>query len=160
MDKPMVTLHPFWADFWHWPTRRAHRPTTLCRPCDPTAHGRKPRSRQFLMGLRVECMKVEEQFLLLENPLLKILLLEDERSDWVNPIFDEKREAWQSFILCSQCCWSKHQNFFSILEWGPTRSGTSYIILGHIYKEAKTRHRCFNYFHTPTYALVYILSNH
>jgi hypothetical protein len=38
-----------------------------------------------------------------------------------------------SFILCSQCCWSKHQNFFSILEWGPTRSGTSYIILGHIY---------------------------
>jgi len=41
------------------------------------------------MGFRVECIKMEEQLLLLETPLLKILLLEDERSGWVNPIFDE-----------------------------------------------------------------------
>ena len=35
------------------------------------------------------CLKVkmEEQLLSLENPLLKILVLEDERSDWVNPVF-------------------------------------------------------------------------
>jgi hypothetical protein len=73
---------------------------------------------------------MDEQSLLLENPLSKMLLVEDERSDWVNPIFDERTVA--SFILCSQCCWSKHQNFLSILEWSPRRSGTSYIILGHI----------------------------
>jgi hypothetical protein len=29
---------------------------------------------------------MEEQLLLLENSLLKILLLEDERSDWVDPM--------------------------------------------------------------------------
>jgi len=33
---------------------------------------------------------MDEQSLLLETPLLKILLLEDERSDWVNPIFYER----------------------------------------------------------------------
>jgi hypothetical protein len=37
---------------------------------------------------------MDEESLLLENPLLKILLLEDERSDWVNPIFYE-REVWR-----------------------------------------------------------------
>ena len=38
---------------------------------------------------------MDEQSLLLENPLVKILLLEDERSDWVNPIFDEREEVWR-----------------------------------------------------------------
>jgi len=42
------------------------------------------------MGLRLECIKMDEQSLLLENTLLKILLLVDERSDWVSPIFDER----------------------------------------------------------------------
>jgi hypothetical protein len=70
----MVTLHPFLADFLHWRTRRSHRPATLCRPCGHAAHARRPRSRQFLMGLRVKCIKMEEQSLLLETPLLKILL--------------------------------------------------------------------------------------
>jgi hypothetical protein len=74
---------------------------------------------------------MDEQLLLLENPLLKILLLEDERSDWVNPIF-MKEGSVASYILCSQCCRSKHENFLSILEWDPRRSGTSYVILGHI----------------------------
>jgi len=50
---------------------------------------------------------MEEQLLLLENPLLKILLLEDERSNWVNPILTKERSL-ASFILCTQCCWSKH----------------------------------------------------
>ena len=36
---------------------------------------------------------MEEQLLLLENILLQILLLEDERSDWVNPIFDEREKC-------------------------------------------------------------------
>jgi hypothetical protein len=51
------------------------------------------------MGLRVECMKIEEQLLLLENPLLKILVLEDEISDWVNPIFDEREKCGEFHTL-------------------------------------------------------------
>jgi hypothetical protein len=45
------------------------------------------------MGLCVECIKMEEQLSLLENPLLKALLLEDARSYWVNPIFDEREKC-------------------------------------------------------------------
>jgi len=69
------------------------------------------------MALRVECIKMEEQMLLLlllllENLLLKVLLLlEDERTDWVNRLFDERQRSVASFILCSQCCWSKHKIF-------------------------------------------------
>jgi hypothetical protein len=44
-------------------------------------------------------MKVEEQLLLLENPLLKILLLEDERSDSVKPIFDERERCGEFHTL-------------------------------------------------------------
>jgi len=99
----MVTLRPFLADFLHWRTRRTHCPTALCRACGHTAHARRPRSCQFLLGLHVECIKMEEQLLLLENSMLKILLLEDERSDWVNPIFTKERSV-ASFILCSHCC--------------------------------------------------------
>jgi len=51
------------------------------------------------MGLRVECIKMEEQLLLLENPLLKILLLEDERSDWVNPISYEREKCGEIHTL-------------------------------------------------------------
>jgi len=36
---------------------------------------------------------MEEQLSLLENPLLKALLLEDARSYWVNPIFDEREKC-------------------------------------------------------------------
>jgi len=42
---------------------------------------------------------MEEQLLLLENPLLKVLLLEDERSDWVNPIFDEREKCGEFHTL-------------------------------------------------------------
>jgi hypothetical protein len=48
------------------------------------------------MGLRVECMKMEEQLLLLENRLLKILLLEDER---VNPNFGERERSGECHTL-------------------------------------------------------------
>jgi hypothetical protein len=51
------------------------------------------------MGLRLECIKMDEQSLLLENPLLKILLLEDERSDWVNPVFDEREKCGEFHTL-------------------------------------------------------------
>jgi hypothetical protein len=51
------------------------------------------------MGLRVGCIKMEEQLLLLETPLLKILLLEDERSDWVNPLFDEREKCGEFHTL-------------------------------------------------------------
>jgi hypothetical protein len=36
---------------------------------------------------------MDEQSLLLKNHLLKLLLLEDERSDLVNPIFDEREKC-------------------------------------------------------------------
>jgi phenylalanyl-tRNA synthetase beta subunit len=69
---------------------------------------------------------MEEQLLLLENPLLKVLL-EDDRSDWVNPIFDE-REKCCEFQSLFPMLLEQAQIFFS-LEWGQTHSGTSYIIL-------------------------------
>ena len=50
------------------------------------------------MGLRLECIKMDEQSLLLENPLLKILL-EDEKSNWVNPIFDEGEKCGEFHTL-------------------------------------------------------------
>ena len=61
-----------------------------------------------------------------------MLLLEDERSDWLNPIFGE-RENCGEFELCFQCCWIKYKFFFSILELGQTHSGTSYILLIYLY---------------------------
>jgi len=42
---------------------------------------------------------MDEQSLQLENPLLKILLLEDERSDWFNPIFDEREKCGEFHTL-------------------------------------------------------------
>jgi hypothetical protein len=85
------------------------------------------------MGLRVECITMEEQLLLLGNPLLKVFLLNDERSNWVNPIFDEIEKCGEFHTLFrmlleqAQRCFF----FFSILECGPTHSGTSYLIFGH-----------------------------
>ena len=52
-----------------------------------------------LTGLRLEYIKMDEQSLLLENPLLKILLLEDDWSDWVNPIFDEREKCGEFHTL-------------------------------------------------------------
>ena len=67
------------------------------------------------MGLRVECIKMKEQLLLLEKPLLKVLLLEDERSDWVNPIFDEREKCgeFQTLLL------EQAQKFFQYFRMGP-----------------------------------------
>jgi hypothetical protein len=65
------------------------------------------------MGLRVECIKTEEQLLLLENALLKVLLLEDERSDWVKPIFDE-REKCGEFQTLFPMLLEQTQKFFSV----------------------------------------------
>ena len=124
----MVTLHPFLSDFLHWRTRRTHRLTTLCRACGHTAHAVRPSSCQFLMGLRVECIRMEEQLLLLENPLLKVLLLEDERSDWVNPIFDE-REKCCKFQTLFPMLLEQAQQFFQYFRMGP---GTFWYILHNI----------------------------
>ena len=110
----MVTLHPFLGDLLHWRTRRTHRSTRFCRSCGHTAHALRPSSRQFLMGLRVECIKMEEQLLLLENPLLKVLLLlEDERSDWVNPNFYEREKCGEFQTLFPMLLEQAH-NFFSL----------------------------------------------
>ena len=109
----MVTLHPFLADFLHWRTRRTHRSTKLCRACGRTAHARRPRPRQFLTELRVECIKLGEQLLLLENPLLKILLLEEERSDWLNSSFDEIEKCGEIHTLFPMLL-EQVQFFFSV----------------------------------------------
>ena len=42
---------------------------------------------------------MDKRSLLLENPLLKVLLLEDERNDWVNPIFDEREKCGEFHAL-------------------------------------------------------------
>jgi hypothetical protein len=81
------------------------------------------------MALRVECIKMEEQLLLLENPLLKVLLLEDERSDFFNPIFDEREKCGDFQKRFPVLLQQAQIFFFSILEWVQTHSGTSYIIL-------------------------------
>ena len=114
--KVMVTLHPFLGDFLHWRTRRTHRSTTLCRACGHTAHAVWPSSRQVLVGLRVECIKMEEQMSLLENLLLKVLLSEDERSDWANPIFDEREKCGEFHTLFPMLL-EQAQTFFFFSEF-------------------------------------------
>jgi hypothetical protein len=68
------------------------------------------------MGLRVEYIKMEEQSLLLENALLKILL-EDERSDWVNPIFDEREKCGEFHTLFPMLL-DQALNFFQYFRMG------------------------------------------
>jgi len=72
---------------------------------------------------------MEEQLLLLENRLLKVLLLEDERSDWVNPVFDEREKCGEFQTLFPMLLQQAQKFFSSILECGQTHSGTAYIIL-------------------------------
>ena len=61
---------------------------------------------------------MEEQLLLLETPLLKVLLLEDERSDWVNPTFDE-REKCGGFQTLFPMLLEQAQTFFLYFRMGP-----------------------------------------
>ena len=65
---------------------------------------------------------MEEQLLLLllllENPLLKVLLLEDERSVWVNPIFDEREKCGKSHTLFPMLL-EQAQNFFQYFIMRP-----------------------------------------
>ena len=61
---------------------------------------------------------MEEQLLLLENPLLKILLLEDERSDWMNPIFD-KREQYGEFHTLFPMLLEQALKFVQYFRMGP-----------------------------------------
>jgi len=79
----------------------------------------RPSSRQFLMGLRVECIKMEGQLLLLENPLLKVLLLEDERSDWVNPIFEEREKCGEFHSWFPMLLEQAQKNFVHYFRMGP-----------------------------------------
>ena len=59
----------------------------------------------------------EQLLLLLENPLLKVLLLEDERSDWVSPIFDETEKCGKSHTLFPMLL-EQAQKFFSVFYNG------------------------------------------
>jgi len=56
--------------------------------------------------------------LLLENPLLKKLLLEDERNDWVNPIFDERQKCGEFHTLFPMLL-EQAQKFFQYFIMGP-----------------------------------------
>ena len=61
---------------------------------------------------------MEEQLLLLKTPLLKILLLEDERSDWVNQIFYE-REKCGEFRTLFPMLLEQTLKFFQYFRMGP-----------------------------------------
>jgi len=61
---------------------------------------------------------MDEQLLLLESPLLKVLLLEDERSDWVNPNFDERGKRGEFHTLFPMLL-EQAQNFFQYFRMGP-----------------------------------------
>ena len=61
---------------------------------------------------------MEEHLLLLENPLLKILILEDERSDWVNPNFYEREKCGEFHTLFPMLL-EQTLNFFQYLRTGP-----------------------------------------
>ena len=115
----MVTLHPFMADFLHWHTRRTHRSTALCRACGHTAHALRPSSGEFLMAFRVECIKMEEQLLLLETPFVESVIVRGREKRLGDPQFLTKEKSVASFKICSQCCWSKHKNFFQYFRMGP-----------------------------------------
>src|SRR5215475_8927246 len=80
------------------------------------------------MGLLLECIKMDEQSLLLENPLLKILLLEDERSDWVNPIFYEREKCGEFHTLFPMLL-EQASKFFEYFRMG---SETFWYILHNI----------------------------
>ena len=71
------------------------------------------------MGLCVECIKMEGQLLLLENPLLKVLLLEDERSDWVNPIFEEREKCGEFHSWFPMLLEQTQKNFVHYFRMGP-----------------------------------------
>ena len=73
------------------------------------------------MALRVGCIKMKKQLLLLllETPLLKVLLLlEDERSDWVNPNFDEREKCGEFHTLFAMLL-EQAQKFFQYFIMGP-----------------------------------------
>jgi len=71
---------------------------------------------------------MDEQSLLLENPLLKILLLEDERSDWVNPIFYERVRCGEFHTLFPMLL-EQTSKFFEYFRMG---SETFWYILHNI----------------------------
>jgi len=134
-----VTLHPFLADFLHWRSRRTHRSTTHCRACGHTAHALRQRPRKFLMGLRAECFKMEEQLLLLlEKPFVESIFIKWREKRLGESNFWRKREVWRVSYFVPNAAGASTIFFFSILEWGPTHSGTSYIILDHIQKNKVT----------------------
>ena len=81
---------------------------------------------------------------MLENPFLKILFLEDETRYWVNPIFDERQQCSVFHTLFPMLLQQAQTFIFSILEWGQTRSGTSCLILGHIYKNQSNIRKCIS----------------
>ena len=120
MGYVLVTLHPFLADFLHWRTRRTHRSTTHCRACGHTAHAVRPRSRQFLKGLRVECFKMEEQLLLLvENPFVESIFIKWREKRLGEPNFWRKREVlWVSYFV-PNAAEASTLFFFQYFRMGP-----------------------------------------
>jgi hypothetical protein len=71
---------------------------------------------------------MDEQSLLLENPLLKILLLENERSDWVNPIFDEREKCGEFHTLFPMLLEQASNFFFSIILKKSTSQSQPFLL--------------------------------
>jgi len=63
---------------------------------------------------------MDEQLLLLENSLLKILLLEDERSGWANPIFDDREKCGELHTLFPVLL-EQTLKFFQYFRMGPDK---------------------------------------
>ena len=108
------------------------------------------------MALRVEFIKMEEQLLLLlllENPLLKVLVLEDERSDWVNPSFDE-REKCDEFHTLFPMLLEQAQKRFQYFIMAPN---TFWYILHNIrpYREKQSNFR--KYISNPSFLATSLL---
>jgi len=61
---------------------------------------------------------MEKQLSMLEAPLLTMLLLEDERSDWVNPIFDEREKCGELHTLFPMLL-EQALIFFQYFRMGP-----------------------------------------
>ena len=118
----MVTLHPFLADFLHWRRRRTHRPTTLCRACGPTAHARRPTSRQFLMELRGGVHKSGGTIVIVRKPFVEniiIIIIRGREKRLGEPNFWRKREVWRVSHFVPNAAGASTNFFFQYFRMGP-----------------------------------------
>lgn len=76
---------------------------------------------------------------LLDNPLLKILLLEDDRTEWINPIFEERDKSGEFHTLFPKLL-EQPKKFFEYFRMKPN---TFWYLLNGIrpYREKQSNFR-------------------